>query len=146
VTEARARAAAGEGPTLIEAITYRIEAHTNADDATRYRAADEVQAWLGRDPISRLERYLADQGDLSAGGIAAIAAEAETFAKSLRERMNLDAELDPAELFAHVYAEPTPALRRQQRLLAAELAAEHDVHPPAGSGNTGDTTDSGEIR
>src|SRR5262249_19560816 len=52
------RAAAGGGPTLIEALTYRIEAHTNADDATRYRNADEVQAWLARDPITRLEAYL----------------------------------------------------------------------------------------
>ena len=52
------RAAAGGGPTLIEAITYRIEAHTNADDATRYRASAEVSAWLERDPIARLEAYL----------------------------------------------------------------------------------------
>lgn len=55
VRAAVARAAGGQGPTLIEAVTYRIEAHTNADDATRYRAGEEVQAWLDRDPIARLE-------------------------------------------------------------------------------------------
>ncbi len=53
-----ARASHGDGPTLIEAITYRIEAHTNADDATRYRSSAEVSAWLERDPIARLEAYL----------------------------------------------------------------------------------------
>src|ERR1700760_2464451 len=52
------RAAADGGPTLIEAITYRIEAHTNADDATRYRPSAEVSAWLERDPIARLTAYL----------------------------------------------------------------------------------------
>ncbi len=52
------RAARGGGPTLIEAVTYRIEAHTNADDATRYRAGAEVSDWLERDPIARLEAYL----------------------------------------------------------------------------------------
>ncbi len=58
------RAAAGGGPTLIEALTYRIEAHTNADDATRYRASKEVGEWLERDPITRLEAYLrAGQAD-----------------------------------------------------------------------------------
>ena len=52
------RAADGGGPTLIEAVTYRIEAHTNADDATRYRTGAEVSAWLERDPIARLAAYL----------------------------------------------------------------------------------------
>ena len=56
------RAARGEGPTLIEAITYRMEAHTNADDATRYREAAEVQKWLARDPVSRLDTYLRSAG------------------------------------------------------------------------------------
>src|SRR6202034_2838608 len=67
------RAAAGGGPTLIEALTYRMEAHTNADDATRYRNADEVQAWLARDPIARLEAYLRARSlldDTAAGEIA----------------------------------------------------------------------------
>src|SRR6188472_2496387 len=48
----------GGGPSLIEADTYRIEAHTNADDATRYRTDDEVAEWVARDPLSRLRTYL----------------------------------------------------------------------------------------
>ena len=53
-----ARAAEGAGPTLVEAHTYRIAAHTNADDATRYRSQDEVDGWAARDPLLRLQSYL----------------------------------------------------------------------------------------
>lgn len=109
VHDAVAAARAGEGPTLIEARTYRIEAHTNADDATRYRSQGEVLTWLARDPIDRLEHYLS----LDEATRTKIADEAEAFASSLRDRMNLDPALDPAELFEHVYATPTRALRRQ---------------------------------
>ncbi|HEV7205449.1 MAG TPA: pyruvate dehydrogenase (acetyl-transferring) E1 component subunit alpha [Jatrophihabitans sp.] len=116
-----ARGAAGEGPTLIEAITYRMEAHTNADDATKYRSNDEVQAWLARDPIDRLEAFLRAAGELDDEAVAAARAEAEERAADLRTRMNVDVDLDPAELFAHVYAEPTKNLDRQREFLRAEL-------------------------
>src|SRR6202035_4357078 len=95
------RAAAGGGPTLIEALTYRIEAHTNADDATRYRNADEVEAWLARDPIARLEAYLRGQSLLDDAGVAAIADEAARLAAEVRMTMNADVTVDPAELFEH---------------------------------------------
>ncbi len=116
------RAAAGEGPTLIEALTYRIEAHTNADDASRYRDSAEVESWRARDPLARLRAYLLDRELLTDAEIAAIEAEAETAAASLRARMNVDVELDPADLFRHVYATPTAELTRQAAELAAELA------------------------
>jgi 2-oxoisovalerate dehydrogenase E1 component subunit alpha len=115
------RGAAGQGPTLIEAITYRIEAHTNADDAARYREAAEVRAWLARDPITRLEAYLKAAGLLDEDGIRRIAAEAERFADGVRERMNIDTAVDPAELFAHVYARPTQALEHQRAALLSEI-------------------------
>ncbi|MBB4688985.1 pyruvate dehydrogenase (acetyl-transferring) E1 component subunit alpha [Amycolatopsis jiangsuensis] len=121
VEQAVARAAAGEGPTLIEAVTYRIESHTNADDATRYRERAEVEEWLERDPIARLKRYLTDHGLLTEQVQQEIDARAEDEASALRERMNVDTVLDPAELFEHVYAEPTAALRDQASELAAEL-------------------------
>jgi 2-oxoisovalerate dehydrogenase E1 component alpha subunit len=116
------RASAGGGPTLIEALTYRIEAHTNADDAARYRDADEVQAWIARDPIARLETYLKAKGLLSEMGARQLAAEAEQFADGIRARMNDDAEVDPAELFAHVYVQPTAALVHQRAALLSEIA------------------------
>jgi pyruvate dehydrogenase E1 component alpha subunit len=122
VRDAVEAARRGEGPALIEALTYRIEAHTNADDATRYRSQDEVAYWLARDPIDRLERHLSARGLLDAAGRKAIADEAEAFAESVRERMNEDPKLDPASLFDHVYATPTRALRAQAAALAEELA------------------------
>src|SRR5580700_2728524 len=113
VRDALGRAAAGRGPTLIEALTYRVEAHTNADDATRYRASEEVTGWLSRDPIARLEAYLREAGLLDDSSAARLAAEAERLAENVRERMNADVSVDPAELFEHVYAKPTAALERQ---------------------------------
>jgi 2-oxoisovalerate dehydrogenase E1 component alpha subunit len=115
------RGSAGHGPTLIEAITYRIEAHTNADDAARYREADEVQTWLARDPIARLEAYLQAAGLLDEDAAARIAAEAERFADAVRERMNVDVDIDPGEMFAHVYARPTQALEHQRAALLDEM-------------------------
>ncbi|WP_307868482.1 pyruvate dehydrogenase (acetyl-transferring) E1 component subunit alpha [Umezawaea beigongshangensis] len=122
LTDAVDVAASGGGPTLVEALTYRVEAHTNADDATRYRESDEVAAWLARDPLDRLETYLAARGLLDERRRAAVTEEAEAFAASVRERMNAEVETDPAELFAHVHARPTAALREQATLLAAEIA------------------------
>ncbi len=126
VRAALADAAAGRGPTLIEAITYRIEAHTNADDATRYRASDEVQEWLAKDPIDRLETYLRARGLLDDERLAAVHAEAEEFAAQVRARLNADPQLDPAELFEHVYAEPTAALTAQREFLLREIRAHAD--------------------
>jgi 2-oxoisovalerate dehydrogenase E1 component subunit alpha len=115
------RAAAGGGPTLIEAITYRVEAHTNADDATRYRASEEVSTWLARDPIARLEAYLSASHLLDDEAAGQLAADAERLADDLRQRMNHDVNPDPAELFEHVYTRPTAALERQRAALLAEL-------------------------
>jgi 2-oxoisovalerate dehydrogenase E1 component alpha subunit len=124
VAEAAARARRGDGPTLIEAVTYRLDAHTNADDATRYRSDEEVERWRRADPIARYERYLRQQGLLDDAVVAEVAAAAEALAADLRDRMNADPALDPQDLFAHVYAEPTPQLREQAARLAAELTAE----------------------
>jgi len=124
LTEAVEYARSGNGPFLVEALTYRLEPHTNADDAGRYRDDDEVAGWLGRDPIARLETYLRATGDLDDTAVAAVAAEAEELAAALRSRMNAEPAVDPLELFDHVYAEPTPQLREQRDQVAAELEAE----------------------
>ncbi|MCI3240730.1 pyruvate dehydrogenase (acetyl-transferring) E1 component subunit alpha [Streptomyces spinosisporus] len=120
------RAREGGGPTLIEAITYRIDAHTNADDATRYRGDSEVEAWRAHDPIALMEHELTERGLIDEDGIKAARDAAEAMAADLRERMNQDPVLDPMDLFAHVYAEPTPQLREQQAQLQAELHAEQE--------------------
>jgi pyruvate dehydrogenase E1 component alpha subunit len=126
VSAAVSRAREGGGPTLIEAITYRIDAHTNADDATRYRGDSEVEAWRAHDPIALLEHELTERGLLDEDGMKAARDAAEAMAADLREHMNQDPVLDPMDLFAHVYAEPTPQLREQQAQLQAELHSEQE--------------------
>ncbi|MFD4557445.1 pyruvate dehydrogenase (acetyl-transferring) E1 component subunit alpha [Streptomyces sp. NPDC058469] len=116
----------GGGPTLVEAITYRIEAHTNADDATRYRGDTEVETWRAHDPIALLEHELTERGLIDEDGIRAARDAAETMAAELRAHMNQDPVLDPMDLFTQVYAEPTPQLREQEAQLRAELAAEQE--------------------
>ncbi|RKN52564.1 pyruvate dehydrogenase (acetyl-transferring) E1 component subunit alpha [Micromonospora costi] len=126
LTRAVAHARAGNGPFLVEAHTYRMEPHTNADDATRYRDGAEVDAWRDRDPVSRLETYLRARGELDDAAVAAVADEAEAYAAALRERMNAQPTVDPLSLFDHVYAEPTPQLVEQREQVRAELAAEQE--------------------
>jgi 2-oxoisovalerate dehydrogenase E1 component alpha subunit len=121
LSAAAAHARSGNGPFLVEAHTYRIDAHTNADDATRYRTTAEVDEWRQRDPIARLEAYLRGRGALTDTEVAAVAAEAEEYAAALRTRMNADPPLTPTDLFDHVYAEPTPQLREQRAALLDEL-------------------------
>lgn len=110
----------GQGPFLVEAHTYRIDAHTNADDATRYRDAAEVERWRAADPVLRLEKYL----KLTEADIEADKAAADEFAARFRAGMNEEPEVDPLELFAHVYARPTRQLAGQREALRAELAAQ----------------------
>ncbi|MEU7933745.1 pyruvate dehydrogenase (acetyl-transferring) E1 component subunit alpha [Micromonospora echinofusca] len=126
LTRAVEHARAGLGPFLVEAHTYRMEAHTNADDATRYRDGAEVEAWRDRDPVARLETYLRSRGALDDDAVAAVAEEAEAYAADLRTRMNAQPTVDPMSLFDHVYAEPTPQLVEQREQVRAELAAAAD--------------------
>ncbi|MEU4781461.1 pyruvate dehydrogenase (acetyl-transferring) E1 component subunit alpha [Micromonospora sp. NPDC023633] len=126
LTRAVEHARAGRGPFLVEAHTYRMEAHTNADDASRYRDGAEVEAWRDRDPVARLETYLRARGALDDAAVAAVAEEAEAYAADLRTRMNAQPTVDPMSLFDHVYAEPTPQLVEQREQVRAELAAAQD--------------------
>ena len=122
VQRAVASAAGGFGPTLIEALTYRIEAHTNADDATRYRRPGRGGRMARPRPAGADQAASARPWPARRARGRRLDAEAEAEAAALRQRMNTDSAGDPADLFRHVYAEPTPALRWQQQELAAELA------------------------
>jgi len=117
---------AGKGPVVVEAHTYRIEAHTNADDATRYRNADDVAGWLARDPVTRLEKYLSTTGCLTAELRADFTVVAENRAAELRAGMNVERDVDPKDLFEYVYATAGPALSRQRDVVMAELSAEEN--------------------
>ncbi|WP_443032086.1 thiamine pyrophosphate-dependent dehydrogenase E1 component subunit alpha [Streptomyces sp. CA-210063] len=114
-------ARAGGGPWLVEAHTYRMAPHTSADDPSRYRPAEEVEHWRGRDPIDRLEAGLRDRGLLTGEDVMAAAAAAEAYAADLRTRLAEDPTLDPLGLFDHVFSAPTPQLTEQRAALRAEL-------------------------
>lgn len=117
-------ARAGGGPQLIEAHTYRMQAHTNADDATRYRQDDEVEAWQARDPLLRSEAFLTGRDLLTEERRAEIAAGAESVASAMRDGLMKDVEPDPQELFHNIYATPTPQLQEQAAFLTEELSRE----------------------
>ncbi|WP_328330328.1 thiamine pyrophosphate-dependent dehydrogenase E1 component subunit alpha [Kribbella sp. NBC_00382] len=119
-----AKARAGEGPQLVEAHTYRVQAHTNADDATRYRNEAEVQPWLERDPLKRLDAYLTTEGLLDDAHRSEATAVADKVAEDLRVGLMQEVSPDPAELFAHLYATPTPQLVEQAAFLQDELSRE----------------------
>ncbi|MCQ6271150.1 pyruvate dehydrogenase (acetyl-transferring) E1 component subunit alpha [Pseudarthrobacter sp. R1] len=112
----------GSGPLLVEANTYRMQAHTNADDDTRYRENSEVAEWRAKDPVNRMRTYLTDRGLLDDDGEARIREKAEAVATQLRDGLSEDVPVDPQELFRHVFAKTTPQLKEQSALLADELA------------------------
>src|ERR1700728_3490262 len=126
VEEAAARARAGEGPTLVEAVTYRIGAHTTSDDPTRYRDDAEVAHWSARDPIARCRAHLEHTGRWD----DAIEEQARQRAAALRTRLResvFDApDPSPLEVFDHVFEHPTDELAKQRATLAAELASRED--------------------
>lgn len=121
----------GSGPLLVEANTYRMQAHTNADDDTRYRENSEVAEWRAKDPVNRMRTYLTDRGLLDDGAESRIVEKAEAVAAQLRDGLSEDVPVDPQELFRHVFAKTTPQLKEQSAMLADELARD------AASQNTG---------
>ena len=119
---ARERARRGEGPTFLEAVTYRMGPHTTADDPTRYRDAAEVERWERRDPITRFETYLRAQGLLDDDAVAEVAAAADTLAAAVRAAC-IGAQTRPGvEVLDDVYAEPHSGLAEERCDYAAYLA------------------------
>ncbi|TQJ59965.1 pyruvate dehydrogenase E1 component alpha subunit [Arthrobacter sp. SLBN-83] len=112
----------GSGPLLVEANTYRMQAHTNADDDTRYRESAEVAEWRAKDPVNRMRTYLTDRGLLDDSAEDRIREHAEAVAAQLREGLSEDVPVDPQELFRHVFERQTPQLTEQSAMLADELA------------------------
>ncbi|HUG86625.1 MAG TPA: pyruvate dehydrogenase (acetyl-transferring) E1 component subunit alpha [Euzebya sp.] len=130
------RARRGEGPSLIEAVTYRMEAHTTADDPTRYRTPEEMEEWRRRDPIARYETFMTARGLLDADLKATIDADTETLASRMREELYEAPHGDPLELFDHVFVERTPELSEQREVLRGELAAARTDSAPTDSAPT----------
>lgn len=116
------RARRGEGPSFIEAVTYRMGPHTTSDDPTRYREPGEVEAWAERDPIARLEAYLRAEGMLDDGGLAEVARAADALAAEVRAACIGASTRAPETIFDHVYAEPHAGLAQQKAEYAQYLA------------------------
>ncbi|WP_245723651.1 pyruvate dehydrogenase (acetyl-transferring) E1 component subunit alpha [Paramicrobacterium humi] len=116
-------ARSGQGPMYIEAVTYRMGAHTTSDDPTRYRDDDEIQQWRERDPIDRLHRYLEGLGAMTDEAESAVAAKADAVAKTLRDGCRSLAEPQPLSFFDTVFAEPNHHLARQRSEYEAYLAS-----------------------
>ncbi|MDQ5973510.1 MAG: 2-oxoisovalerate dehydrogenase component alpha subunit [Actinomycetota bacterium] len=112
------RARAGEGPTLIEAFTYRMAAHTSSDDPTRYRHADELEVWRLRDPIERLKVFLARQGLADRQFFDQVEREADELAVVVRDGVRAMPEPPSEAMFDHVYAEPHRLIEEQRRAVA----------------------------
>lgn len=95
---------AGHGPLLLEAYTYRMGAHTTADDPTKYRSDAETAAWAAKDPIARLEKYLRAGGMLDEAFEAGVQKDADALAARIREACMAMPDPQPESMFAHVYS------------------------------------------
>jgi 2-oxoisovalerate dehydrogenase E1 component alpha subunit len=122
MAEAAERARAGDGPTLIEAVTYRLGPHTTSDDPMRYRSQEEQDRWAALDPIPRYRRYLEGQGLWSDRLDERVVARCKRLRADLRDAVSGAPDIDVDEVFTTVYAEITPALEAQRQQLLAELA------------------------
>lgn len=107
-------ARSGKGPVMIEAFTFRMGGHTTADDPTRYRSRDEVEAWAKRDPILRLQTWLEAQGAWSDADAARLEAEADALGERVRAEVAALQPVTLPEMFDHLFADKTDELAAQQ--------------------------------
>jgi len=111
-------ARAGAGPVVIEALTYRMGAHTTSDDPTRYRSSADEDYWRDRDPIARIETYLRGLGELPEDFEAAVRADAKELGRSTREQVKSWQPGPTDSIFEHVYAEPHPLVDAERSWFA----------------------------
>jgi pyruvate dehydrogenase E1 component alpha subunit len=124
VRRALEHARSGQGPVLVEAVTYRMGAHTTTDDPSRYRTDDELEVWRARDPIDRLAKHLRAIGAVDDAWFAAIDAEADALGADVRARCKALPDPSPLMPFDDAYAEITPPLAAQRAELAELLEGE----------------------
>jgi 2-oxoisovalerate dehydrogenase E1 component alpha subunit len=121
------RARQGGGPTLVEAFTYRMGAHTTSDDPTRYRASAEVEVWRERDPIARLRAHLLAESLADDDFFAALDDESDRLAVRVREGCLAMPDPQPSAMFDHVYAHEHPLITEERREFEAYRASFADV-------------------
>jgi pyruvate dehydrogenase E1 component subunit alpha len=123
--EAVKRARSGGGPTLIEALTYRLGPHTTSDDPRRYRSDQEEAEWRERDPVERVRRYLAGENEWTERWQASIEAEESAEIEAAVEEAEALPSQRPEEIFESMFAAMTPQLKQQQSMLL-QLTRGHD--------------------
>ncbi|MFJ2828748.1 pyruvate dehydrogenase (acetyl-transferring) E1 component subunit alpha [Streptomyces sp. NPDC087263] len=117
------RARRGEGPTLVEAFTYRMGAHTTSDDPTKYRADEETESWQAKDPILRLRSYLEASNHADEGFFAELEAESEALGKRVREVVRAMPDPDHFAIFENVYADGHALVDEERAQFAAYQAS-----------------------
>ncbi len=128
---ARQRAAAGEGPTLLELVTYRMEGHSTSDDPRAYRPAEVVEPWKRKDPILRVQKLLMARGLLDEAGEALLReAVRRELQAALKEAEAFPPKAPVSSMFEDVYATPGWAQREQLAELEAAMAADPRVANP----------------
>lgn len=126
VRTAMDEARAGKGPRFVEAVTYRMAAHTTSDDATRYRTGEEEQQWADRDPILRLRRHLEQLGEIDEGFVTRCEQDAHDLAMRLHHHIHGMADPDPVSIFENVYAEPHPLVEAEREEYLAHVVQFED--------------------
>jgi len=121
------RARAGGGPTLIEAFTYRMGAHTTSDDPTKYRRREEEESWRARDPIARVRAYLLARGTIDEAWLAGLDDEADELGVRLREECLTLPEPRLEDFWALTYADLPPSLAAQREEYRAYEASFEDA-------------------
>jgi pyruvate dehydrogenase E1 component alpha subunit len=132
-----AAARGGAGPSLIEAFTYRMGAHTTSDDPTRYRLASDLEAWRLKDPIERVRSFLWKQQLADQDFFDGVEAEAEALAVRLRDGCRSLPDPEPPRMLDRVYAEPHPLVEQERAELEAYLDSFEDAPAHAGAAGAG---------
>lgn len=128
VQEARERAVSGEGPTLVEALTYRMGSHSTSDDPTRYRSTAEVASWKQKDPIERLARDLIARGWITEDQFEALQEAARAEVQAAIQTAEQTPPTSPDTLFTDVF-KSNPSYVEEQRAELSELVREGVVKP-----------------
>lgn len=133
--EAAERARRGEGPTLIEGLTYRYTPHTTADDPNRYRKEEEAKAWAAKEPLIRFRKYLELKGVLNAQMVQSMEDEIEQLIqdsiKNVERMVQEPPYADPLVMFDYLYADMPESLQKQRDELAKFLGRDTESKPPA---------------
>ncbi len=120
-SQALEKARSGDGPTLIESITYRMGDHTTSDNSLKYRTQQEIDEWTSKDPLTRLEKYITNNNILSEQEKQEIHTRIET---EIKEAVDGGLEIqkpNPEQMFDDVFAQMPEMLKEQKEELMAEL-------------------------